>query len=67
MTEPHAGITYVSVVSYGTIHIIILITTLNDFNINTVDIFNNYVMMPVKEKLLFMLLVGLGEDVGKTQ
>ncbi len=62
MTKAPATITYVSVVSFETVRIALLLAALNDLNVKVGDVFNAYITVPITEKVWTML--GLNVRIG---
>ncbi len=55
MTNIPTTFTYASAVMYKTIHIALMLATLNSLEMMTADIMNAYIIAPCKEKIWTML------------
>jgi Reverse transcriptase (RNA-dependent DNA polymerase) len=64
-TEAPSSLTYLSVVSHGSIWIAFLIVVLNDLDIMSCDLENAYLNAPCHEKIWFEGGLECGEDKGK--
>ena len=65
MTETPASLTYSTVVSRDSVHIILMIAALNGLEISSCDIQNAYLTAPCREKIYFIAGPELGSDQGK--
>jgi hypothetical protein len=65
MTETPASNTYASVVSRKSVHIALTLAALNDLEVKTADIENDYLTAPVTEKIWCTLGPEFGADAGK--
>ena len=65
MTETAVSLTYSTVVSRDSVHIILMIAALNGLEISSCDIQNAYLTAPCREKIYFITGPELGSDQGK--
>jgi hypothetical protein len=66
MAKAPATITYVSVVPRKTVCIALLMTTLNELNVDVGDVLNAYITDPISEKVWTVLGLELSIDAGKS-
>ncbi len=65
-TEAPATIIYASVVSRGTVYIVLLMAALNDLEVKIGDVLNAYITAPVTEKVWTVLGPKFGSNAGKS-
>ena len=66
MMETPKTLTYVSVVSWETVWIALMVAALNDLEVKTSDVQNTYLTAPCAEVIHAMLGAEFGKDEGKT-
>ena len=64
MTDTPSSITYSSVVSHDSVHITLLVATLNDLDVMSADIGNAYLNAPDKAKIWSVMGHEFGTDKG---
>jgi hypothetical protein len=66
MTKAPTTITYASIVSRETVHIVLLMAALNDLNVKVGNVLNAYITAPITEKVWTVLGPEFSTDAGKS-